>query len=111
MAVMTALGFVVWFARALVGTDRVRFVKNHLGVVDRDGMPDEEFVSKFVNEYLAQDGSFVLRLIAHNTNSVNVKDILRSLWDRYLKDRKEKSESDQDSQATSEDSMKKSLVP
>ena len=109
VGVMMALGFVVSFVRALVGKDRITFVKDHFGVVNRDGsMPDDKIEGTFINEYLAQDGSFVLRLIAHNTNSLNVKDILRLLW--YQKDLKEEPESDYESESTSEDSRKKNLI-
>lgn len=39
---------------------------------------------KFVDLYLKQDGVFILRLIAHNTNQIVTNDIIASLWDKWI---------------------------
>jgi hypothetical protein len=40
-------------------------------------------VGRFVEEYLRQDGVFVLRLIGHNTNAITVTEFVCALWDEY----------------------------
>ena len=86
VALMTAIGFFVWFARVIVTSDKIRFVRNHLKMMGRLSDPAEaEKVKDFVENYLAQDGNFVMRLIAHNTNSIIVTEVMCSLWDKYRK--------------------------
>ena len=70
----------VWFFRAVIRKDRLNFIKNHLvaaGLLDEG---DDRNIAEFVDAYLKQDGAFVLRLIAHNTNSVTTSDIIAVLW-------------------------------
>lgn len=49
--------------------------------IERD--TDKEKVAKFVEDYLRQDGVFVLRLVGHNTNAITVTEFVCSLWDEY----------------------------
>ena len=52
-------------------SDRERFVTNHLKLGQKLEFDDDtEKVSRFVGNYLRQDGAFLLRLIAHNTNNI-----------------------------------------
>ena len=84
LAVVTILGFFVWLMRAISYSDKVTFVKNHLHKLDD---PDRDSVNDFVSNYLAQDGSFILRLIAHNTNAIIVTEITCSLFKHYKRTR------------------------
>lgn len=86
IAIVTALGFFIWFARAILAGDRRKFIHNHLRMGGKElDKGDKQDLVIFVNEYLAQDGIFVLRLIAHNTNSINVTEITCSLWEMFQK--------------------------
>jgi len=42
-------------------------------------------VRKFVHGYLGEDGVFILRLVAHNTNTVTVTEFVDALWDNFKK--------------------------
>ena len=51
--------------------DRRKFIKNHLKIGHRLKKPSaQQDVQRFVSNYLRQDGCFILRLIAHNTNNI-----------------------------------------
>ena len=41
---------------------------------------DKELMKRFLDSYLKQDGAFLLRLIAHNTNAITVTEITCGLW-------------------------------
>ena len=45
---------------------------------------DNSKLDQFINEYLRQDGMFLLRLIGHNTNNITVTEIMGALWDRFI---------------------------
>ena len=71
--------------------DRLKFVANHLkqqGLLKRE--LDKELMKRFLDSYLKQDGAFLLRLIAHNTNTITVTEITCGLW-QIWRDRLEKS--------------------
>ena len=74
--------FAIWSMRFTCRKDRVNFVTNHLTETGRLNC-DEALASvgQFVDGYLRQDGVFLLRLIATNTNHVSTGDIISGLWD------------------------------
>ena len=77
----------LWLCRALACADRVRFVENHLQMGERvqtpAGVRDAELSRKFARDYLRQDGALLLRLIAHNTDSITTTELVCSLWDAW----------------------------
>lgn len=44
---------------------------------------DRKMAVKFVEEYLRQDGVFVMRLVGHNTNALTVTEFVCQLWDNF----------------------------
>ena len=44
---------------------------------------DKKQAVKFVEDYLRQDGVFVLRLVGHNTNALTVTEFVCCLWENY----------------------------
>lgn len=40
---------------------------------------------QFVHEYLGEDGVFILRLVAHNTNTITVTEFVVALWENFIK--------------------------
>jgi len=85
VAVMTLYSLVVWIVRFAVGNGRRRYVKRHLRFVDKlkDNHERKVIARRFVHEYLGEDGVFILRLIAHNTNTITVTEFVESLWDNF----------------------------
>ena len=49
------------------------------------GDDDGRFFTSFMDNYLRQDGVFVLRLIGHNTNAITVTEFVWKLWKNYRK--------------------------
>ena len=84
VSAVSVVSFVIWLARALRGSDRIQFVANRLRLRKRAG-PKDHVMRTFVRNYLRQDGAFLLRLIAHNTDSITTTDIVCSLWDKWKK--------------------------
>ncbi len=81
--IMTAFNLIIWSARFLFRRDRLTFIKNHLK--DRlHNKDDEEKCESFLDNYLRQDGAFVLRLIAHNADTVTTTEVTCALWDFWL---------------------------
>lgn len=84
VATMTCLSLVTWMMRSIFKTDRHRYVKKHLRLMDKiDRDTDKKNAARFVEQYLRQDGVFVLRLVGHNTNAITVTEFVCSLWDHF----------------------------
>jgi len=86
VALASVVSFVVWLFRAVLLQDRIKFVSNHLALGSRlpasgKATEDRRLVRKFVVNYIRQDGAFLLRLIAHNTNSITTTEVVCALWD------------------------------
>ena len=92
MAMFTLLS---WLLKSISETDRIRYIQKHLSLMDKIVTEENESTvsaferetktqsKNFVKEYLQQDGVFVMRLIAHNTNAITVTEFICSLWDHY----------------------------
>lgn len=50
---------------------------------------DGSLIIRFVDEYLRQDGIFVLRLLEHNVKPITLTHFVCTLWD-YFKDNQQK---------------------
>ena len=99
VAIASVISFFVWLVRALVPQDRIRFVRNHLELGSNPSRQNEVDTSvtsskqdrdrdirTFTVKYLKQDGAFLLRLIAHNTNNITATEVACALWEVW-KDR------------------------
>ena len=74
--------FVVWSVRFIFRKDRFNFITNHLERNDRLNCNEaHQDANAFVDDYLRQDGVFLLRLIATNTNYISTGDIICAVWD------------------------------
>ena len=84
VAIVSSISFLVWLLRFILHCDRLKFIRNHLTqkdmlATDRDRSMSEQFL----DDYLRQDGAFILRLIAHNTNNITTTEIICSLWENW----------------------------
>ena len=74
----------LWTYKLIFRYDRVRYIRKYLKVMDRlDRETDKKLSYKFADNYLRQDGIFVLRLLANNCSDVVVAEIVCALWDNY----------------------------
>ena len=85
VAALTLYSLVVWIVRFAVGNARRQYIKRHLKFVDKLKNQHERKVTarKFVHSYLGEDGVFILRLVAHNTNTITVTEFVDALWDNF----------------------------
>ncbi|KAK2140583.1 hypothetical protein LSH36_1297g00000, partial [Paralvinella palmiformis] len=84
VAAITCFSLLTWVLRTAFRTDRHRYIKKHLTLMDKlQHDQDKKQVPNFVEKYLKQDGCFVLRLIGHNTNAITVTEFVCSLWDNW----------------------------
>lgn len=92
VAGVSTISLLVWICRAIFFSDRLKFVRNHLLLGDRIRRSGTEgdLIRKFTHDYLKQDGAFLLRLVAHNTNNITTTEVMCALWDFWKEKIKEK---------------------
>jgi len=116
VALASVVSFILWLFRAILLQDRLKFVSNHLSLGSRlpasgRAVDDRRLVHKFVVGYLRQDGTFLCRLIAHNTNNITTTEVVCALWD-FWNERESKTGHDSDAPiADSPDSVTPILKP
>ncbi|KAL8564436.1 hypothetical protein ACOMHN_057458 [Nucella lapillus] len=88
LLVMTIISFIVWCCKILHTQSSLRLVRRYMKLMYAYSEPLEVpaacSVEQFVLEYLRNDGIFVLRILAVNTNEVVVAQLVEELWKRYL---------------------------
>jgi len=84
VAFISTLDLLIWIIRYCLRGDKIRFLKNHLNFYEggRD-QKEKEQVGDFLDNYLRQDGVFLLRLIAHNTNNLTTTEIVCSVFEKW----------------------------
>lgn len=82
---MVTLGnFLFWIWRVLIKHNRVAYIKKFLKVRDQLlGEEDKKVCRTFADQYLRDDGLFVLRIVARNTNAILLTDLVLNLWGIY----------------------------
>ncbi|KAL5006065.1 hypothetical protein ScPMuIL_017223 [Solemya velum] len=86
VAIITASNFLLWLWRSLFRENRVKFVKKYLRIVEAiNGSSDKKICRRFSDEYLRDDGIFLLRIVAKNSNEVLLTDLIHYLWKMYNK--------------------------
>ena len=80
LVIINILSLTSWFW-ILFATNRRRFLKKHLKIVDKyKKQDDRDRLTAFCEKHLRQDGHFVLRMIGKNTNEVMVGEMIAGLW-------------------------------
>lgn len=84
VAVLSSANFLVWCYTMIFRQHRVRYLKKFLRINDcYKSELDKKMAVKFAEQYLRQDGIFVLRLVGKNANDVLVSEIILQLWTHY----------------------------
>ena len=106
VAACSVASFLMWTIRSLIWMDRHRFILNHIPAdANSDYLEGEPMSHSFLNQYLKQDGAFLLRLMAHNTNNITTTEIISSLyvhWRSNVRGIQDDSGEDSDEEETSE---------
>ncbi|CAG5122626.1 unnamed protein product [Candidula unifasciata] len=87
LLVLTIYSFITWLTRVLRTDQSVKFVSKYLSILNEDGSSPQEgkrTVVTFVRDYLGNDGVFMLRILATNTNDVVMSELVTSVWKRYI---------------------------
>ncbi len=88
LAILTGLSLLVWFLRFVIRHDRLEFIKRHLeSKALLTTAEDRRLCEVFLDSYLQQDGTFILRLIAHNTNSITTTEVICHVWQEWKETR------------------------
>lgn len=96
LIIITTVNLVIWTRRLNRPGSGIYFILRYLTVAR--GSTDVQLqqgkeckdLCHFVRHYLGQDGVFMFRLLAINTSSVAMTEVLSCLWDRYQTKRKGK---------------------
>ncbi|KAL5006164.1 hypothetical protein ScPMuIL_017322 [Solemya velum] len=81
VACLTCGNFLFWIWRVLFRQNRPRYVKKFLKIMDEiHGDDDRKICKRFADEYLRDDGIFVLRLVGKNSNDILLTDLVFNLW-------------------------------
>ncbi|XP_063711190.1 innexin unc-9-like isoform X2 [Symsagittifera roscoffensis] len=81
---LTIVNFSDWAFKLVFTVDRIAYVKKHLKFMDRyDKTEHRKLINTFVYHYLKNDGVFLIRLLAKNTNTLMTSEIVAQLWDNY----------------------------
>ncbi|PVD38318.1 hypothetical protein C0Q70_00930 [Pomacea canaliculata] len=79
-----AANFLIWVYTMIFRQHRLRYLKKFLRINDcYKSELDKKMAVKFAEQYLRQDGIFVLRLVGKNANDVLVSELILQLWNHY----------------------------
>jgi innexin len=101
VAAITSASLLIWMLRVI---NRHRYVKKHLCMMDSlsrvaDDVGDRA-TAEFVQDYLRQDGVFIVHLVGHNTNAIAVTEFVYSLWETFRRRSKTDATEDYDVAST-----------
>uniref|UniRef100_A0A0B7AXD1 Innexin n=1 Tax=Arion vulgaris TaxID=1028688 RepID=A0A0B7AXD1_9EUPU len=81
VAVIACGSYALWLYYVLIGYNRLRYVKKYLKIGDNIRCEkDSKFAQKFADEYLRDDGVFVLRVLSKNSSEIILTELVNSLW-------------------------------
>lgn len=70
--------------QTMFASDQRDFFKDHLHTLDiYDRTKDKKKLNSFINNYLRQDGHFVIRMLELNSSDMVTTDVIGALWIRY----------------------------
>ncbi|GFO41177.1 innexin [Plakobranchus ocellatus] len=87
LLIVTIYSLIAWLYKILSTVQSVKFVTKYLSILNEDGSTPQEgrrTVQTFVRDYLGNDGIFLLRILATNTNDVVMAEMICSVWRRYV---------------------------
>ncbi|KAH9514826.1 Innexin unc-7 [Bulinus truncatus] len=85
VAVVTAANYLSWLYHILFGSNRYRYVKKYLKLGENlRSKTDSKLAKKFADEYLRDDGVFVLKIVSKNSSELVLSDLINHLWLFYI---------------------------
>ncbi|BFZ15646.1 hypothetical protein BsWGS_18684 [Bradybaena similaris] len=103
VATFSCINFLTWLYRGIFKRNRAGYIKKYLKINNElhTGF-DRKLCQKFADEYLRDDGVFVIRVIAKNSTDLVATDLVDKLWKLY---RSKKMKKDEDEPAAIEPTL------
>lgn len=107
VSVLTFFNLASWLYYLLFQHNKELFVRKYLRACNeiQSGF-DKKLSRRFANDYLREDGCFLLRIIGKNSTDIILSDLIRLLWgmfkERPFQNRKNNREFDDDSPSTND---------
>lgn len=87
VSTLTVGNLLLWFYRVVLKRNRQIYIKKYLQMSDEISTNfDKQLCRKFADTHLRDDGVFVLRVVAKNSNDMVASDLVYHLW-KLFKDR------------------------
>jgi hypothetical protein len=84
VAIITCASFLAWLWRSVFRRNRVNVVKKYLKISDNLQNPsDRKLCKRFADQYLRDDGVFLLRIVEFNSNDILMTDLVTKMWQIY----------------------------
>lgn len=84
VATITAANFLCWVYRIFFRMNRSKYIKKYLKMLNQiNSKNDKKLCQKFAEQYLRDDGIFVLRLVSKNSNDLLLTELIHQLWILY----------------------------
>ncbi|KAL8564088.1 hypothetical protein ACOMHN_034565 [Nucella lapillus] len=91
VALVTTCSFVFWLWRVFSRQNHKDYVKKYLVIQDKlKTKEDRKLIKQFVQDYLHDDGVFLLRMMARNSHIILMSEILGQLFENFKKKSAEK---------------------
>ncbi|XP_063728849.1 innexin-3-like, partial [Symsagittifera roscoffensis] len=88
VAIVTSLNTVMWAWRLCLRFNRIKYIMKHLkltATISGDSNTEKRLVGQFVDQYLRHDGAFIFKLLAQNTNSLIISELITEVWKTFLR--------------------------
>ena len=84
VSIVSVGSYISWLYYTLVGVNRYRYAKKYLRMNDHiKNQMDGKLARRFADEYLRDDGIFVLRVVGKNSSELVLTDLVNDLWKLY----------------------------
>ncbi|KAK3600960.1 hypothetical protein CHS0354_004169 [Potamilus streckersoni] len=84
VAVLAGINFVKWLFLVVLKRNNYMYVKKYLLIASKmQTTTDKKLARKFAEEYLRDDGCFVVRLVGINSTDLVITDLLEELWAQF----------------------------
>lgn len=95
VAAVTCFNFMWWVYFLLIKKSQYRHVRTYLKVNGSiQSKEDKTHANQFTNEYLRNDGVFVIRTIAKNSTDLIAADLVGRMWSLYMDSRHKRSDTE-----------------
>lgn len=84
------ISFVVTLFESLVGQSRVSFIRDLYRTSSPDSTINEILMNDFTRKHLMQDGVLILEILSRNGSAVCITQVVKRLFDNYVKEQSEK---------------------